>query len=214
METTSDLPQDAIISVLAHLHPRPASSSQIHSPIINETDYLADHPSDDDDISNTDTHQNLSTSLATPASPFVLDDRDHDISRWSATKLRAEVIRLRGILRDLGQDVTPPDSKGKKRKRRETDQTDIADAADGQQQEETARGPSMSARPEKERKKVIRDQETGKRVDKGRRLELGRAIRAKVCLTACLRVRKLIADAVLDGHSGERPSSASLLLFR
>ena len=196
MDSTSDLPQDAIISVLAHLHPRPAASSHHHSPIINETDYLADPHSENEETGHTDNHDHHAhhhhthhhaTPLETTESP-IDSTIDEDISRWSAQKLRTEVIRLRGILRSLGHDVTPPETRSKKRKRNDTAlgevgiENAITEVQDG---DNRGREESLgtSAKSEKERKRVMRDQETGKRVDKGRRLELGKAIRAKVSAT-------------------------------
>ena len=172
MDTSPDLPQDAIISVLAHLHPRPVSTN-LHSPILNTTDYLADHPDSDDDA-------------AIPHADLQEHRLDDDIARWSASKLRAEVVRLRGMLRAMGQDVTPPDNR--KKRKREGDTGEMPD-----NHGDTAHASSQGlvglsgldglgglGAKEKERKLVVRDQETGKRVDKGRRLELGKAIRAKV----------------------------------
>jgi hypothetical protein len=102
-----------------------------------------------------------------------IDDRDQeDMEGWSERELREEVMRLRGEVRDLKAqlEVARIGVKGKRKN---------IGTAEGRKRksEEGVRG--------EKRLKIERSEETGKRVERARKTELGHAIRAKVseCLS-------------------------------
>lgn len=145
--------QDAIIDVLAHLHPPPPSAED-HS----LTGAILVEPSSAVPL----VEPTLDIDETTPASD--------GLDGWRNKELRLEIVRLREILMTYGHtDLTPPPRQAKKRKRSLSIATPASD----------------SLWPTAEEKKprqavVVKDEETGKRVAKDRRLELSKAIRKKV----------------------------------
>ena len=139
--------------------------------------------------------------MDTPPNPTIIDVLAHlhpltqhddedvafpdDLEGWTLDELKVEVRRLRGVIAEAN---LPRVSRGK-RKRVEVDgrERDL----EGDKGERGARRAGEGGRGrEKEENRMTgergekgaRDEGTGKRVERGRRTELGKAVRAKVSL--------------------------------
>ena len=144
-----DLEGDAIIDVLAHLG---HGSTEAH----------VSHQDHQDHEQQQQTH-GIEEQHALDSLVQVDNDNDNDagaddgLDGWDIPALRAEIVRLRGLLVEMRHPefYTKPSRKKK--------------AAE-----------SVSHDERRKRAKGLRDQETGKRVDRGKRLELCKAIRQRV----------------------------------
>ena len=94
-----------------------------------------------------------------------------ELDGWTTDQLKAEILRLRRLTGSSSTPVTSlvdPVLVGTKAKRKRVSADGKRPAAEGGKKVKAAR------------ERVERDEGTGKRVEKGRRTELGKAVRAKV----------------------------------
>ena len=151
-----DVNDQAIIDVLARLHP----STEVS---ISNVDLVA-----------TEGHE----------STILPDETDDILAGWTAEQLRAEVLRLRRAARGQG------DARGVNGHGAEMFGTSMepqVPEASGSTPVDTTEKPPRRARKKRKRTdveevkpKTRRNEETGKRLEKGRRTELARAVRMRV----------------------------------
>ena len=181
----------AIINVLAHLNPPLIHDAQVDD--MGQIDQIQDivhvhdghgHGHGHGPVDPT-SHHGLDLNLN-------LERRSMD--GWSVNALKDEVVRLRSMLRSYGtvEDLHPPTpSQSRMRKKRKRERNAVGHSGDGHGHvhggvgdgngEDVRDGQQDGAEGKKKERTIIRDEETGKRVHKGRRTELAKALRLKVC---------------------------------
>ena len=228
--------QDAIIDVLAHLHPQPQSNDDASDADAGYHSFS--HPPDlTSSVQEAQTQPDVSQDPSAPAAvlptpssitpstrPTVTGDlsstKSVSLKGWSKPQLRDEVLRLRRLLASQPQPhahaQSPLDASGSTDAHANANidptlltvsSSDIGPSTPGpfshaQNNSGSAPAPDTDtvgasgsaagdeSKPEQRRKRkakdeVLRDGETGKRVERSRRTELGKALRNKASSVFC-----------------------------
>ena len=133
----------------------------------------------DDNLTGTEAFINVLAHLQHPHPPLEVGIAtiNDDLKAWSHDQLRSEIIRLRQIISQSHlntEDSTSPSGVDLELNVRPIQ------AKRGRQSIEYGQINHHSNGVESKKVKVERDQGTGKRLEKGRKTELGKAIRTKV----------------------------------
>lgn len=231
--------QDAIIDVLAHLHPQPQSNDDVsepdagyhsfsHPPDLTSSQQEAQTQPDvsqDQPISGPAVVQPTPPSTTIAPRPTVTGDlsstKSVSLKGWSKPQLRDEVLRLRRLLAsqsqphphaqslldasgstdahadanidptlltasssDIGPSTPAPfdlaQNSNSYAPARDTDSAGASGSATGEGESKPEQRRKRKAKDE-----VVRDGETGKRVERSRRTELGKALRNKASPVFC-----------------------------
>lgn len=182
LEQTDMHTQDAIIDVLAHLHPAPADSSSIGEEI--------------------DPQLRLQSTTASQTKDSAETLEPDGLEGWKNKALRQEIVRLRQLLISYGHtDLASPHQPAKKRKR----SVSITTAPQLDSTVWTITEPRKTKAP-----LVAKDEETGKRVAKDRRLELSKAVRGKVSRSSNAHGLELSIDESYNGYICRRSAACSI----
>ena len=218
--------QDAIIDVLAHLHPQPQSNDDASDAGYQSFSHQATVTVADQDTREGPAEGSPAVAAGSSAAARASDlasTKPISLKGWSKPQLRDEVLRLRRL---LASQTQPPHGSSVQSADANIDPTllgapssSIGPSSPGvfAPATEDNDGPASSAvqasgstgavdvdikteskRKRKAKEEVVRDGETGKRVERSRRTELGKALRNKVSLqysldkvTACGRLAPL-----------------------